>query len=119
MLVYPDLRALEGALHDGFKAYGLYSSNYSDNGSSRVGVLFHKKADDTYTIRDEHVEIINNPDMIAALSKGYNTYAGKRNPLFHLQEELLFSTFISDLPRALNLSNDVKQTIEEIYKYRP
>ncbi|KJG55009.1 hypothetical protein UA38_21970 [Photobacterium kishitanii] len=119
MLVYPDLRALEGALHDCFKAYGLYSSNFTDDGKERVGVMFRKLPNSTYTLRNEHVTTINCAAMVNALNAGYNQYAGKRHPLFHIEEELVFSTFISDLRVAISTIADTRGCIEELYKHRP
>lgn len=119
MLLYPDLRALEGSLHDCFKAYGLYSSNYTDDGGQRVGVMYRKLADSTYTLRDEHVTIIGCVEMVNALNAGYNQYAGKRHPLFHVEEELVFSTFIRDLGVAISIITDTRGCIEELYKHRP
>ncbi|MFT6906679.1 MAG: hypothetical protein ACJAS1_003347 [Oleiphilaceae bacterium] len=119
MLVYPDLRALEGALHHCLKAYGLYSSNYTDDGGERVGVMFRKLPNSTYTLKADHVDVIKCPLMIKALADGYNQYSGKRHPLFHVEEEVMFSTFIRDLNIALTISSDTRKCIEELYKARP
>jgi len=119
MLLYPDLRALEGALLDCFKAYGLYPSNYTGDGECRVGVMYRKLQDSTYTLKQEHVTTIACPNLVQALNKGYNHYSGKRHPLFHVNEELLFSTFIRDLGIAVALMNDTRNCIEELYTYRP
>lgn len=119
MLLYPDLRALEGALHDCFKAFGLYSSNYTDGHVQRVGVMYRKLADSTYTLKEEHAATIHCPNMIRALDNGYNHYSGKRHPLFHMEEELVFSTFIRDLGSAITIITDTRRCIEELYKYRP
>ncbi|HHF3179535.1 TPA: type II toxin-antitoxin system RnlA family toxin [Vibrio alginolyticus] len=119
MLVYPDLRALEGAMHDCFSAYGIYSSNFTSDNEERVGVLFRKLADSTYTLKSEHVSTIGSSSMVKALDDAYNQYSGKRHPLFHLQEALVFSTFITDLSVAVSLINDTRNCIEELYKNRP
>jgi len=119
LLLYPDLRALEGVMYDCFKAYGLYSSNFTDNGEQRVGVMFRKLSNSTYTLKNEHCNTIGNSKMVAALDTAYNQYSGKRNPLFHINEELVFNTFISDLGVALKIIDDLRLCINKLYTHKP
>jgi hypothetical protein len=119
VLLYPELRTLEGSMYDCFNAYGLYSSNYTDNGDQRIGVMFHKSGDDSYSLKHEHFENIENTDMIRALENAYNQYTGKRHPLFHVEEELIFSKFITSLDVAMNMLTDIRECINELYKFKP
>ncbi|GEM_PF-720609 len=119
MLLYPDLRALEGALHDCLSAFGLYSSNFTDAGDSRLGVMYKRKPDETFSLASQHVTIIQSKELVEALEEGYNHYSGKRHPLFHMNEQLIFSYCISDLGTALTLITDTKKCIEKLYQFRP
>lgn len=119
ILLYPELRTLEGSMYDCLNTYGLYSSNYTDNGDQRIGVMFHKSGDDSYSLKHEHCENIGNTDMIRALENAYNQYTGKRHPLFHVEEELIFSKFITSLDVAMNMLTDIRVCINELYKFKP
>lgn len=120
MLTYPDLRALEGAIHNCLIAYGLYSSNYSDDGKARVGCMFYLDSKtQTYSLKSEHVNNIGCGEMVKALEDGYNQYSGKRHSLFHIEEELVFTMFIRDISIAMNIIHDTRNCIEELYRIRP
>lgn len=119
ILLYPELRALEGCMYDCLNTYGLYTTNYTDDGNQRIGVMFHKAGDCNYTLKVDHCAVINNSDMISALENAYNQYSGKRHPLFHIEEEVIFSKFISSLDVALNMLGDIRHCINELYKYKP
>jgi hypothetical protein len=119
ILLYPELRTLEGSMYDCLNTYGLYSSNYTDNGDQRIGVMFHKSGDDSYSLKHEHCENIENTDMIRALENAYNQYTGKRHPLFHVEEELIFSKFITSLDVAMSMLTDIRVCINELYKFKP
>jgi hypothetical protein len=119
ILLYPELRSLEGCIFDCLNVYGLYTSNYTDNGDQRIGVMFQKNGEGCYSLKKEYCEKIQNTDMICALESAYNQYTGKRHPLFHVEEELIFSKFISNLDVAMHLLGDIRVCINELYKFKP
>jgi hypothetical protein len=116
VLLYTDLRVLEGALLNCLVAYGLYPSNFTADRSSRVGVLYTKTSVG-YALKTEHRDVINNAQMVSALESAYNMYYRKRHSLFHMEEIIGGSAVIGSIDRVMVLSQEIKYCINTLYRY--
>ncbi|MGB4883185.1 MAG: type II toxin-antitoxin system RnlA family toxin [Neisseria sp.] len=111
LLLYPDLRALEGALKALLGEYGM-SVAQEDN---RIGSFFDNKKG-LCTLKTEHSAKIPNGNMVQALNNGYSFYIKHRHTLFHMEEFTGASSMIDSLERAVGLSRDAYAVINDLYE---
>ncbi|GAB0150450.1 hypothetical protein McPS_31900 [Marichromatium sp. PS1] len=110
MLLYPDLRALEGALKALLSDYGM-SVAQEDN---KIGTFFDNKKG-ICTLKKEHSAQVPNAKMVDALNEGYGFYIKHRHTLFHMEEFTGASSMIDSLERAVGLSKDAYAAINSLY----
>lgn len=110
LLLYPDLRALEGALKALLSDHGM-SVAQEDN---KIGTFFDNNKG-ICTLKSDHSAQVTNPNMVQALNKGYSFYIKHRHTLFHMEEFTGASSMIDSLERAVSLSKDAYSAINALY----
>lgn len=112
MLLFPDLRALEGVLRT---VLGLYSM-YPENEEYGFGAFFNINQG-MATLKENFTDnITSGMGMIAALEKAYTFFRKHRHSLFHMSDFAEASRKIDTLDKALALSKDTYSIINELYK---
>lgn len=106
MLLFPDLRALEGLLRKKLADYGMLV------GEAEYG--FGDFFDPSCKLLEKHVETIDSPDVVQALNNGYSFLRRHRNTLFHMEDFTDGSRVIDTLDKALALADDCYQLIGNI-----
>lgn len=110
LLLYPDLRSLEGALKEKMSKYGM-SLGGTQNG---FGDFFDSK-NSASTLKPEYSKIVNHTKMVDALNTGYSFYRKHRHTLFHMEEFPNGSRMIHTLEIAISLSKDTYEKIDNLY----
>lgn len=111
LLLYPELRAIEGALKDRMRTHGMNVSE-SENG---FGDFFECDRG-TCTLRDEYVQSVNANELVVALNEAYSFYRKHRHSLFHMQDFAGASRMIDTLGKAMALSKDAYHLLEALYR---
>lgn len=101
MLLFPDLRALEGVIR---RQMSRYSMNVG--GTEHGFGEYFAFSEGIATLKDEYVDVIDNSDMIDALNKGYTFLRKHRNTLFHMDDFTESSRTIDTLDKAIELSKE-------------
>lgn len=115
LLLYPDLRALEGVLKVTLDSYGM-SVNDAEYGFGDFFNVDNKSGQ--CTIKPEFSAQICNAAMESAFNVGYTFYRKHRHTLFHMEEFDGGSRLISNLQIAIDLSNDAYNAIDNLYTAR-
>lgn len=113
LLLYPDLRSLEGVLKQEMSGYRM-SVEDAENG---FGDFFNVK-NGTCTLKDEYEKAVGHPKMVEALNKGYSFYRKHRHTIFHMEEFPDGSRMINTLEKAIGLSKDAYAAIDGLYTAR-
>lgn len=111
MLLFPDLRALEGVLRTILADYSLYV----DEQEFGFGGFFTVRRD-SVTLKEEFSEIIANTDLKDSLEEAYAFYKKHRQTLFHMKDFANASRQVDTLDKAISLSNDTYATIDKIFR---
>lgn len=115
LLLYPDLRALEGAMKQLLNEFGMSVSD-ADHGFGDFFDVDHSSG--KCTIKPEFRTKIGHIQMENALNIGYSFYKKHRHTLFHMEEFDGGSRLISSLEMAISLSNDAYAAIYNLYTAR-
>jgi len=110
LLLYPDLRALEGVLKEIMSKHNMFVSN-ADHG---FGDFFDKNHSN-YSLKSEYCDSINNSDLENALNNGYTFYKKHRHSLFHMEDFADASRMVDTLDKAIGLSKDTYSAINKLY----
>lgn len=97
-LVYPDLRCIEGAIKN-----ILYC--FDDIEYKELGDLFEYKKCTGHVLKQDIVEIINKEALVKELNKAYSFYCNHRHSLFHMAEIVDASRLVSNLDKAIDLTD--------------
>lgn len=115
LLLYPDLRALEGVLKLILGSYGMSVAD-AEHG---FGDFFNVDTrSGQCTIKPDFSAQIGNAAMESALNIGYSFYRKHRHTLFHMEEFDGGSRLISNLEMAISLSNEAYNAINNLYTAR-
>lgn len=113
LLLYPDLRALEGVLKELMSGYNMSVEDaehgFGDFFSVNNGIC---------TLKPEYSAQIGNADLEDAFNKGYSFYRKHRHTLFHMEEFADGSRMIDTLEKAISLSKDAYTAIDSLYTSR-
>ncbi|MCW7553742.1 type II toxin-antitoxin system RnlA family toxin [Endozoicomonas gorgoniicola] len=113
MLLFPDLRALEGVLRTELGVYGMHP------GEEKFGFgAFFSVNCDTVTLKSNFKEIVDSADMVLALEKTYEFFRKLRHTLFHMEDFAEASRKIDTLDKAIKLSKDCYNLINNIYRLK-
>jgi len=113
LLLYPDLRALEGVLKEVMSGYNM-SVDDADHGFGD----FFEVQNGICTLKAEHSEQVAHAKMEDALNKCYSFYRKNRHTLFHMEEFADGSRMIDTLDKAICLSKDAYEAIDSLYTAR-
>lgn len=113
LLLYPDLRSLEGVLKQEMSGY-MMSVEDAKNG---FGDFFDVK-EGVCTLKPEHVQTVGHAKMVDALNRGYSFYRKHRHTIFHMEEFPDGSRMIDTLDKAISLSKDAYAAIDLLYTAR-
>lgn len=113
LLLYPDLRSLEGVLKQEMTGY-MMSVEDAQNG---FGDYFDIKGG-ICTLKPEHACAVGHAKMVDAFNKGYSFFRKQRHTIFHMEEFPDGSRMIDTLEKAISLSKDVYALIDGLYTAR-
>jgi hypothetical protein len=113
LLLYPDLRSLEGVLKQEMSGF-LMSVEDAENG---FGDFFDVK-NGVCTLKPEYEQKVGSEKMVDAFNKGYSFYRKHRHTLFHMEEFPGGSRMIDTLEKAISLSKDAYTAIDNLYTAR-
>ena len=112
LLLYPDLRSLEGALK--LEMAGCQMS-YQD-AKNGFGDFFACESG-ACTLKPEYTENVSKK-MVKAFNIGYTFYRKHRHAIFHMEEFDGSSRMIATLDSAISLSKDAYSAIDALYTAR-
>jgi hypothetical protein len=110
LLLYPDLRSLEGVLKLVMADYMMSVAN-AKNG---FGDFFDVSCG-VCTLKSEHKGSVGDVKMVDALNTGYSFFRKHRNSIFHMEELTDGSRMIDTLDKAIGLSKDAYAAIDKLY----
>lgn len=113
LLLYPDLRALEGALKELMVDYNM-SVEGADNG---FGDFFDVN-NGICTLKAGFSTQVAHAGMEDAFNKGYSFYRKHRHTLFHMEEFANGSRMIDTLAKAIGPSKNAYTAISNLYTAR-
>lgn len=113
LLLYPDLRALEGVLKELMSGYNM-SVEDSDYGFGD----FFDVHNGMCTLKAEYSAQVAHAKMEEAFNKGYSFYRKNRHTLFHMEEFADGSRMIDTLDKAIGLSKNAYEAIDSLYTAR-
>lgn len=110
LLLYPDLRALEGVLKELMSGYRMSvedaEQGFGDFFSVNNGIC---------TLKPEYSAQVGHAGMEDAFNKGYSFYRKHRHTLFHMEEFADGSRMIDTLEKAISLSRNAYAAIDSLY----
>ena len=113
LLLYPDLRSLEGVLK-----LTMADCNMSvQDAEHGFGDFFDIKSGIS-NLKSEYEKDDLNKKMVIAINNGYNFYRKHRHAIFHMEEFTGGSRMITTLDLAIGLSKDAYAAIDALYTAR-
>ena len=112
MLLYSDLRVLEGVIK---QALALHGKN-TDTVKIDIGDYFTYAHPKSWTLKECHWEDFESQNSITAIEECYELYNIQRHSLFHMSEIADSTRMISTIGTVLELSADIAIKIESLYK---
>lgn len=114
LLLFPDLRCLEGILKNTLSYYGLYTDG-EENGFGTFFVVHN----DNCQIRDEFRDCITcGEPMVEALEDGYAFFRKHRHGLFHMSDFANVSRRVDTLEKADAISDDAYSLMRKMFDNR-
>ena len=114
LLLYPDLRSLEGVLKQLMSGYNM-SVEDADNG---FGDFFDAYTNGCYKLKPNYSSQVGHAKMEEAFNQGYSYYRKHRHTLFHMEEFADGSRMIDTLDKAISLSRNTYAVIDSLYTSR-
>jgi hypothetical protein len=111
MLLFADLRVLEGVIKETLMHYGKYTN--SDN--LDIGHFF-SCTHTSNSIKNIHLSDFDCSSTISALEDCYLLYRQQRHSLFHMEDLAFTSRVISTLGEVMSLSKDIATKLESLYQ---
>lgn len=112
MLLFPDLRALEGVLRTILGLYDMYPET-EDKGFGTFLIV----RDGVASFRQEFGDkVTHGSKMIQAIESGYSFYVKHRHSLFHMSDFANASREIDTLDKSLSLSRQTYDIINNLYR---
>lgn len=113
LLLYPDLRSLEGVLKQEMSGYMMSVEDAKEG----FGKFFGPK-EGVWALKDEYEQSVGHAKMVVAFNKGYSFFKKHRNTIFHMEEFPDGSRMIDTLEKAIGLSKDAYAAIDGLYTAR-
>ncbi|EKO3562711.1 TPA: type II toxin-antitoxin system RnlA family toxin [Vibrio fluvialis] len=111
MLLYPDLRVLEGVIRETMMKHDLYTSSERKD----IGEYFECRPMVT-KLKSEHHSNFATEELIKSLENCYDLYRKHRHALFHMEESAFDARTTDTLTEVMKLSTTIAQVIDELYK---
>lgn len=111
MLLFADLRVLEGVIKEALMRYG----KYTDSDNLDIGHFF-SCTPDSNCIKKIHLSDFDCSSTIGALEDCYLLYRQQRHSLFHMEDLAFNSRVISTLGEVMSLSKDIASKLELLYQ---
>lgn len=108
MLLYPELRSIEGVLKDKFKGLGIVV------GKDGFGDFFIKNHG-VHTLDVEYDALCPNPETARIISEAYTFFNRERHGLFHMEAFVEASRVISDISHLMTKSTQAWVHIKDLY----
>lgn len=108
MLLYPELRSLEGAIRQ-----RLAENNLEDQEDS-FGCFFDK-ANGRFTLKQEYHDSIKDAKIVAILGDAYTFFNKHRHGLFHMEAQPDGSRMLSNFTQLLTLSDKAYEHLTKLY----
>lgn len=109
MLIYPELRSLEGALKD------CLGNNSIDIDGQLVGDFFTYLSPGNYALDSDLHDQITDAGVRSMLGEAYSWYNKHRHGLFHMEDITEGSRLIGNFDQLISLSDRTYQFIKELY----
>ncbi len=113
MLVYPDLRALEGVLKEELIGYNMSVAD-AKNGFGD----FFEKAKEGFELKQNFSDAVAHVGMVKAFNEAYSFFSKHRNGLFHMEEFADGSRTVDTLDKAIGLSKEAYRVIDGLLTAR-
>lgn len=113
LLLYPDLRSLEGVLKQEMSGYRM-SVEDADDG---FGEFFDVKHG-VCKLKPKYEAAVGHAAMVDAFNKGYSFFRKHRHTIFHMEEFPDGSRMIDTLDKAIGLSKEAYAAIDGLYTAR-
>lgn len=111
MLLYADLRILEGVIKEVLMRYDKYTN------SDRLDIGYYfSSTDGNSSLKDEHHNDFDTSTEINALERCYQLYRKQRHALFHMSEFADAARTTNTLGEVMSLSHDIACKVEDMYK---
>lgn len=110
LLLYPDLRSLEGILKLKMAEWGM-SVQDAEHG---FGDFFDVDKPGIFKLKPEHEGGVPNKKLVNAVDNGYMFYRKHRHAIFHMEEFANGSRMIATLDTAIELSKDAYAAIDAL-----
>jgi RNase LS, bacterial toxin DBD domain/RNase LS, bacterial toxin N-terminal/RNase LS, bacterial toxin len=114
LLLYPDLRSLEGVLKQEMSGYSMFIEG-ADNG---FGEFFDVGNNGVCTLKPKYEVNVGHKAMAEAFSNGYSFFRKHRHTIFHMEVFPDGSRMIDTLDKAISLSKDAYAAIDRLYTAR-
>lgn len=108
MLVYPELRSLEGAIKQKLSEKKLTNQEDSFGG-------FFTKANGQFNLKHEYQAYVNDAKLLGHLGNAYTFFNKHRHGLFHMDELPSSSRVISNITQAVALCDEAYVHIKNLY----
>ncbi|OZS42487.1 type II toxin-antitoxin system RnlA family toxin [Photobacterium sanguinicancri] len=109
MLVYADLRVLEGVIKETLMEHGLFTS------SDKLDIGYYFKFDNGTELKTEHTTNFLDSKSIDALEQCYHYYRRNRHSLFHMEENGYEARTTDTLGEVMQISNHIASLIDAMY----
>jgi len=108
MLLYPELRSMEGAIRQKLAEKGL------EDQEDTFG-LFFEKAGGQFILREKYHRLVDDARMVKVLGNAYGFFNKHRHTLFHMESLVDGSRMISNFTQLLALSDTAYEHLKELY----
>jgi hypothetical protein len=113
MLVYPDLRALEGVLKEELIGYNMSVAEAKDGFGD-----FFEKSQQGFALKQDFANAVSHLGMVKAFNDAYSFFNKHRHGLFHMEEYADGSRTVDTLDKAISLSKEAYRVIDGLYTAR-
>ncbi|HBC3510925.1 type II toxin-antitoxin system RnlA family toxin [Vibrio parahaemolyticus] len=110
LLLYPDLRSLEGAVKDKLTSCGI------EIDGRQLGDFFSYLSPGSYALSKEYSQLVADAAVRSKLGDAYSWYHKHRHGLFHMADITDGSRLLGNFEQLIALSKNAHELIKEMYK---
>ncbi|WP_341509615.1 type II toxin-antitoxin system RnlA family toxin (plasmid) [Photobacterium damselae subsp. damselae] len=110
LLLYPELRSLEGAVKDKLTSCGI------EIDGRQLGDFFRYLSPGCYALRCEYSQLVADAAARSKLGNTYSWYHKHRHGLFHMADIVDGSRLLGNFEQLIELSKNAHELIKEMYK---